>query len=84
MTKTVMHKEDVKAVLRKRYGSLEAFATARGVKSQAVRDLLRGKARGAVAEVAKELGLKPDQLKISQGPDCGTDSTVSRRRKVAA
>lgn len=84
MAKNVMHREDVKAVLRKRYGSIEAFALARGLKSQAVRDLLRGKARGPIREVARELGVKPEHLQISQGPVCGTDSSAQRRRKVAA
>ncbi len=81
MSKTTIHKEDVKAIIRKRYGSLEAFASARGVKSQAVRDLLRGKARGPIAEVADELGCDPDQLQISQGPVCGAHSNPRATRQ---
>ena len=74
MMTTAMHPEDVKAILRKRYGSIENFALAKGIKSQAVRDMLRGKARGPAAEVAEELGIDPEQLIISSVLVCGTHS----------
>lgn len=37
------HKEDVKAVLRKRYGSVCAFEKAKGLPPQSVSDVLRGR-----------------------------------------
>lgn len=71
-----IHREDVKAELRKRFGSLEAFCEARGLESQQVRDLLRGKSSTARAAVANELGIDPDHFVITSGklPICGDDS----------
>lgn len=60
-----MHREDVKALLRKRYGTLEKFAVIAGVEAQAVRDLLRGKSQRAHPEVAAEVGVEPGQLVIT-------------------
>lgn len=58
MTITTMHREDIKAELRKRHGTLGAFAKARGLKSQAVVDWLRGRPSAAVGRViATELGV---------------------------
>lgn len=72
MKATQMHREDVKALLRKRYGSIERFSAAKDLASQAVRDLLRGKSRRALAAVAAEIGVAPDQLVITyDGPFCG-------------
>lgn len=75
---TVIHREDVKALLRKRYGSLEAFQHASGLDGQQVRDLLRGKSMKARAAVARELGVDPDQLVITSGevPVCGAHSNT--------
>ena len=39
---TQMHKEDVKAALRKRHGSVAAFERAQGLPEKSVTDLLRG------------------------------------------
>lgn len=76
MSTTIMHREDVKAELRKRFGSLEQFAAARDLLPQQVRDLLRGKSNAAKAAVAIELGIDPDQLVITSDnlPVCGTHS----------
>ena len=81
MGSTAIHREDVKAILRKRYGSVRAFSSARGVNGQQVRDLLRGKSGKARAVVATELGVEPDQLVITQGklPLCGSDSSKPAR-----
>lgn len=72
-----MHREDVKAFLRKRFGSLEAFAAANGLLPQQVRDLLRGKSSAAKAAVAAELGIDPDHFVISSAPVpiCGIGSS---------
>ena len=58
MAVTVLHREDIKAELRKRHGTVTAFADCRGLKRQAVADWLRGRTSASVARaVAKELGL---------------------------
>lgn len=77
MGTTAIHREDAKALLRKRYGSVRAFSAARGLDGQQVRDFLRGKSGKARAAVASELGVAPDQLVITQGklPLCGRDSS---------
>jgi hypothetical protein len=41
--------EDIKATLRKRHGTVLAFAQTRGLKYQGVRDFLRGRPSAAVA-----------------------------------
>jgi lambda repressor-like predicted transcriptional regulator len=66
MSVTTLHPEVVRARLRIVHGSLENFAESKGIKSQAVRDLLRGQSSTAHAIVAEALGLEPDQLKISR------------------
>ena len=38
-----LHREDIKALLRKRYGTLGRFADQHGLKAQAVADYLRGR-----------------------------------------
>ena len=48
-----MHPEDIKATLRKRHGTIVAFAQARGLKPQMVADFLRGRASAAVTAVVE-------------------------------
>jgi len=76
MSTTTFHREDVKAILRKRYGSVEAFQSAKGLKGQQLRDFLRGKSTKALAAVAAELDLDPHELVITGCaiPICGIDS----------
>ena len=78
MQATQFHREDIKALLRKRYGSVEAFQEACGLDGQQVRDLLRGKSNKARAAVAHELGVDPDQLVITseEVPVCGKHSNT--------
>lgn len=58
-----MHKEDIKAAIRKRYGSLLAFELAKGLPATSVKDVLRGRAvwQARVA-IAEEVGLPVEQL----------------------
>lgn len=74
MTITTIHREDVKAILRKRYGSAEAFQEEKGLTGQQVRDFLRGRSSKALAAIAEELGVDPDHLIITNGrvPTCGS------------
>ena len=73
MGQVTVHREDVKALLRKRYGSIEAFQAAHGLVGQQVRDLLRGKSNRALVAVAGEFGVEPDHLSITNEeiPLCG-------------
>jgi lambda repressor-like predicted transcriptional regulator len=53
-----MHPEDIKAELRKRHGSMTAFAEARGLPRQGVSNLLNGRiSRPVAVAVAKELNM---------------------------
>jgi len=56
---TNIHPEDVKALIRKRFGSLQAFERARGLPFRSVSDLLRGKTSQRVAAaVNKEISAR--------------------------
>jgi len=46
-------REDIKAALRKRHGSVRKFAAKKGVKYQAVVDWLRGRPNGRVAKLVR-------------------------------
>lgn len=52
------HPEDVKAALRKRFGTISAFIAAKGLPTTGVADVLRGRVskrvREAIEEVLKE------------------------------
>ena len=53
-----MHKEDIKAALRKKFGTIAAFEKARGLPKKSVHDVLRRRPRGWVeAVIAAELAL---------------------------
>jgi lambda repressor-like predicted transcriptional regulator len=53
-----MHKEEIKAQLRMRHGSLEAFERARGLSHKGVANLLQGRgSRPVAAAIAAELNL---------------------------
>jgi|GEM_PF-1145084 len=58
MTTTfAIHPEDIKAAIRKRFGSLAAFERTRGLAKRSVTDVLMGKTARPTAEiVAAELG----------------------------
>jgi lambda repressor-like predicted transcriptional regulator len=85
---TVIHREDVKAAIRIKHGSLESFADAHDLTSQSVRDLLRGKSNRAKAHVASLLGVDPDQLTITDHStdvdSSSTGSNASHRLNAAA
>jgi len=57
------HKEDIKAAIRKRYGSVVQFEKAHNLPTNSVRDVLRGRAVTNTARViARELGMTTEQL----------------------
>jgi lambda repressor-like predicted transcriptional regulator len=56
LTTTTLHREEIKAQLRMKYGTIEAFEHARGLPSRSVKDVLRGRAVRRTAEaIAQEL-----------------------------
>ena len=56
MTICDLHPEDIKATLRKQFGSVFAFEDARGLPRKSVSDFLRGRPNQRVAsEIAKVL-----------------------------
>ncbi|MFN7400323.1 MAG: helix-turn-helix domain-containing protein [Sandaracinobacter sp.] len=58
-----MHREDIKAELRKRYGSLIAFERAKGLPTASVKDVLRGRSVARTRRaVAEELGKPVEQV----------------------
>jgi lambda repressor-like predicted transcriptional regulator len=46
----LMHREDVKAALRKKFGSVTAFERASGLPDKSVHDLLRGRKSARVED----------------------------------
>ncbi|TKW74916.1 MAG: transcriptional regulator [Staphylococcus hominis] len=62
-----LHPEDIKAALRKKHRTIDAFARSRGLKPQAVADWLRGRTSAPVATaIADELGLSAHQEQSSE------------------
>ena len=56
-----MHREDVKAALRKGFGSIFAFERAHALPRKSVSDVLRGRPNQRVATaIERALGDKPD------------------------
>lgn len=79
----VVHVEDVKAALRKRYGTLEVAQRKMGLKgTQPLRDYLAGKSMAPHAVVARELGYEPEHLRLVSGivPKCGEQSVDAPER----
>lgn len=62
----VCHRQDVKAALSKRYGSLAGFARAKGYKEQVVRDVLQGRSKRLLDEIGMELGFAPGCFMIER------------------
>lgn len=63
MKRSAPHKEDIKAALRKRHGSLSSFEKVRGLPHGSVRDVLRGRAVTKTARaIAVELGVTTEHL----------------------
>ncbi len=82
MSVKVLHREDIKAELRKRHGTVVAFATNRGLKPQAVADWLRGRTSAAVAEaVAGELGVAEVRHEGSLSINVDNNAKVTRAHR---
>jgi lambda repressor-like predicted transcriptional regulator len=80
-----MHPEDVKAGLRKRFGTVAAFEEARGLPPKSVNDLLRGRPSARVAKAIQDaldtpLPLHPQ----SEHSDSSEESDGAHRLNRAA
>lgn len=76
------HPEDIKASLRKRFGSVTAFERARQLPARSVKDVLRGKSRPRIArEIAAAVEIDLHVLFPDRFSPNG--DTVSRRRANA-
>lgn len=54
-----LHREDIKAALRKRYGSVTAFEEAKGLPKKSVSDVLRGRSAAETEQaIVNELATK--------------------------
>lgn len=81
MSEVSLHPEAVRGILRMRYGTMEKFSRESGLKPYALRDFLRGQSSTAKPAVAKELGVKPDQLTVSKNStNVDFDSRASGRK----
>ena len=71
---TAYHPEDIRSALRKRHGTVAAFARARSLKPQALADWLRGRTSAAVAAiVADELG--EAEIQVAERQSMGMDDS---------
>lgn len=63
-----MHREDVKAVIRKRFGSLAAFERAKGLSKQSVSEIFRGRPSGrtkaAIERVLREHQAEQESINV--------------------
>lgn len=71
-----LHKEDIKAALRKRHGTLGAFAASRDLKPQAVVDWLRGRTSDKVAQ-AVEAELRDAERDHEAGESMNVDDSAA-------
>lgn len=89
MIRGKVHPEDVKAAIRKRFGSLGAFETQRGLKSRSVTDVLRGKpSRPTAVAIAEELNrpvqdLFPGKYAPANADDSNTHAGAHRQNGAA-
>jgi len=77
MRASEMHPEDIKAELRKRFGTVLAFEDAANLPRKSVSDFLRGRSSRRVRDAIDET-IKPSKSEKSD------NSAAQRRRKVAA
>lgn len=75
-----MHPEDVKAGIRKRYGSVAEFERKKGLPPKSVTDVLRGRAWRLVSEaIAAALQEDEPPHPLSEGSDNSAVSNVAHR-----
>lgn len=73
------HKEDVKAALRKRFGTLRQFEHERGLAPRSVTDVLRGKpSQPTAVAIANELGCEVHDLFPAKCKTANADCSNSK------
>ena len=75
-----MHPEDIKAAIRKRFGSVFAFEDAHDLPRKSVSDFLRGRSNQRVSAAITNI-LSPDQSELS---DVSVTNTHAHRLNGAA
>ena len=64
MRSSSWHREDIKAALRKRHGSVRAFEAGQGLPVNSVSDVLRGRTVSrAIAAIAADLKIDPSVIR---------------------
>ena len=74
-----MHPEDVKAELRKRFGTVSAFEEATGLPPKSVYDCLRGRSSKRVALAVSEAIKTPIITRESEHSDCSSEKGRAHR-----
>lgn len=62
-----LHPEDIKAAIRKRYGSVKAFQKSKGLPPTSVSDLFRGRPSRRVSEAVEEAVQESIAMESSAG-----------------
>jgi lambda repressor-like predicted transcriptional regulator len=79
-----MHPEDIKAGLRKRYGTVAAFERAKGLPDKSVNEILRGRTwKKVTAAVEKALQEPIPPAELSEVSDGNSQSGKSHRLNAA-
>lgn len=77
MSKSV-HPEDIKAALRKRFGTIQEFERVHALSPRSVKDVLRGRSRpGTAKAIAHAIGM--DLHKVFPGRYTPNGDTIIRR-----
>jgi len=80
MTLDAMHPEDVKAELRKRFGSVAKFERAKELPPKSVTDVLRGYKSARVEKAINEAICVPIQMVESDVSGCKPETRLSHRQ----
>lgn len=85
MALSTMHPEDVKAELRKRFGSVAAFERQHGLPVKSVTDLLRGYKSRRVFDAVQSVIERPvGDFLDSEGSDSSEDAGAAHRINAEA
>lgn len=84
MTLDLMHPEDVKAAIRKRYGTISRFIEERDLPATGVSDLLRGRTSRRVREAVEDVLKAQASTDLDCSGDASTAHGKTSRRKAAA
>lgn len=82
---TAMHPEDVKAGIRKRYGTVAAFERQKGLPPKSVTEVLRGRAWKRVSDAVETALQEQVPLEsLSEGSDNSGESDLAHRLNAEA